>query len=116
MPKSKARRIILGPLPDGPLTDGRVILSPPRWSQWFRGRLATSWALIHAVRTNWPEVVAAFRRRDQSFNKRFKLVYAVVTVGATRNLYSEQGLDLMGLRHAICECTPGHVHRRPPAP
>ena len=110
MPKSKVRRIIPGPLPVGPLSDGKVILSPSSWNRWFRGPLTTSWALARAVRTNWPEVVAAFRR-DQSFNKRFELMYAVVNVGATQNTYSDQGLGLMGLRHADCACTPGRGHR-----
>ena len=62
---------MLGPLPDGPLADARVILAPPRWSRWFRTRLTASWALVRAVRANWPEVVAAIRR-DQSVNKRLE--------------------------------------------
>ena len=109
---SKVSYIIPGPLPVGPLTDGRVILSPSRWTRWFRGPLATSWALVRAVRTNWPEIVAAIRR-DQPLSKRLELVSAVMTLGATQNIYSDQGLGgLMGLRHANCACTPGRGHRR----
>ena len=108
---TKIRDIVPGPLPDGKLRKGEVVLSPvgPRryWGKW----LAVGRVMLKANRATQQGNPNLLFRSDLGWRAKIERIKANLLTESTRELYQPETMHLAGLRRAICHCTPGCGHR-----
>ena len=107
----KVRHVIEGPLPDGPLGEGEVILAPVRRFRWLAVRWMALRTMISAWRRSIP-AMSAIVRGDQSLRTKLERAKAELLLEATSDIYCPQNLHRHGFRKGICECSEGLGHRR----
>ena len=109
----KVRSTVPGPLPDGPLKKGEVLLAPKR-SRWvFLKYLTTARVLRHAGRATAGRCKDLLFCRDLSVGVRMQRIKAELMTACTANLYDPETLYKAGFRRAKCVCSPGFGHRAP---
>ena len=115
--KETGRKIVDGPLPQGNLPKGHIILSPPTNRQFFLKHYA---AVRAWFRYYWPmrkEATSIFLNDNRSWGKRVERVRGAMVAKAMEAAYSGETMHDAGLRLAECvcygECTCLHCEHPP---
>ena len=101
----KVRKIVDGPLPQGNLHKGHVVLSPPKNQQFFLKHYAAvrAWA-----RYFWPmrqEATEILLTDSRSWGKRLERIRGTMVAKATEAAYTSETMYDAGLRRAQCVCS-----------
>ena len=105
--KTTARQVIDGPLPDGDLPKGQVILSPPKNRQFLLGTYASVRSWIRNYGSTRKEITDILLTDNRSWGKRIERIRGVMMLKANAETYSPETMHDAGLRRAECVCYDG---------
>lgn len=106
----EVRDIIPGPIPEGDLPPGVVVLKPPEEEWAFKKHLAVAGAMARASKSWASECCHIMRYDDRGVAKKAERMVAVLITALVQETYNPRTLYQGGFRPAICQCSPGCGH------
>ena len=106
----KIRDIIPGPIPEGDLPEGQVVLKPPATEWRFKKHIAVTGAMARAWKASAGECCHIMRYDDRGMAKEMERIAAVLATASALEAYNPRTLYQGGFRPAWCRCSPGFGH------